>query len=243
MLNLIRADLYKSFHRAYLFVMMAAMSAVAIFVDGVLAYGHSPLQGAIGLVPMLLMYPLFLIAMFADITTAEENKEHTLKNTIAYGVSRSRLFLAKNVSTVLTACSVAFVTIAAYLIGAFLLLRPTQQELVPILVDTMQRVGTAFLIYIAAAVLATLLAAVIRRNTLFTFAYFGILLAPSLLLKLLSLTNPVFGKINRLTLFMQSQIIQSAPQGELVQSVWLSLGYIVVFLAVGLFLFRRQEIN
>lgn len=60
MFKLIRADLYKSFHRIYLLVFMAVMAALAIFINSVFASMHTPLESSLGTVPYLLMYPLLL---------------------------------------------------------------------------------------------------------------------------------------------------------------------------------------
>lgn len=243
MLKLIRADLYKSFHRMYLFIFMAALSGMAIFVNSVLLVSGSKLESSIGLAPMLLMYPLFLISMFADIVMAEENKEHTLKNTISFGVQRVQLILAKNVSTILVAFSVAFVTVLVYLASAFILLRPEKGDISAVLIDFFLRLGVALLIYIAASVLATFLAAVLKRNAMFTFAYLGILLVPVMALKLLNLLNPIFGKLMNLTMFMQAQIIAGVPQAQLWESVLNAVIHIAVFLVMGVIAFRKQEIN
>lgn len=243
MLKLIRADLYKSFHRAYLFVFMAVLTVMAILLNAAMAYTHTSLEIGISLAAALLLYPLFIISMFADIVTAEENKEHTMKNTISFGVSRSELFFSKIISTVLVAFSVAMITVIAYLGSAFALLRPEQNDILEVLTDLALRVGTALLIYVAAAVLATLLATVIKRNAMFTFSYFGVLLVPVLVFKVLNLVNPVFGRIQNIMLYMQSQIIASVPQAQLLTTVWIALAHIVVFTGLGLVLFRRQEIN
>lgn len=243
MLKLIRADLYKAFHRVYLLVFMAVLIAMAIFLNVAMARTNAPLEASFGLASALLMYPLFLISMFADIVTAEENKEHTLKNTISFGVPRSQLFLAKTVSTILVAFAVALVTVTAYLGCAFVMLRPQKDDISQVLIDLALRVGVAFLIYVAAAVLATLLATVIKRNAMFTFAYFGIIFVPVLVFKVLNLLNPVFGRIQNGMLYMQSQVIAVVPQAQLLNSVWIALAHIVVFTGLGLVLFRRQEIN
>lgn len=243
MLKLIRADLFKSFHRMYLYIFMAVLAGMTIFLNGVLASAGQPLEASLASAPMLLVYPLFIICMFADIVMAEENKEHTLKNTISFGVTRTSLFLSKTISTVLVAVAVAVVALCFYFAGAFLLLHPQKNDIAELMANFGARLGVAFLIYIAAAVLAVLLAAVMKRNAMFTFSYFGILLIPTLILKLLNFINPFFGKLLSETMFMQSQIIASIPQAQLIGSVWNALIHLIVFLVLGILLFRHQEVN
>lgn len=95
MSKIINADLYKSFHRVYVYVLMAVMVGASIFVNSILAYNKIPLESSFGLALSILVFPLFFISMFADIITAEENKEHTMKNTISFGVSRNKFLLRR----------------------------------------------------------------------------------------------------------------------------------------------------
>lgn len=83
----------------------------------------------------------------------------------------------------------------------------------------------------------------IKRNAMFTFAYFGALILPVYVFKLLNLVNPFFAKVQNVMLFMQVQIIAGVPQAQLINSVWVALVQIAVFAVLGLIVFRRQEIN
>lgn len=241
--KLIRADLYKSFHRMYLYVFMAAMAGLSIFINVIMMLQKVSVEVSFGLALGFLMIPMFFISMFADIIFAEENKEHTLKNTVSYGVSRSVLYLSKYVSTLLVAVAVAIVTLGAYVGSALLLLHPAKPNFSVFFSDFSIRIGVAILIYIAAASLAVLLAAVIKRNSMFAFAYFGLLIIPVIIFKILSLRIPNFTMLQNAMLFMQIRFVEGAPQAQLMQSVWISLAHIVIFTIVGMFLFKKQEVN
>lgn len=243
MSTLIRADLYKSFHRIYLYVFMGVMAALAIAVSAVLAHSQAVLEDALSLGVMLMTYPLYFICMFADIIMAEENKEHSLKNTISFGTPRTALYISKNISTVVVAFAVACVTLGSYLISSFVLLRPAKDDMIQALTVFAQQLGVMLLFYIAAAALAVLLAAVIKKNAMFAFAYFGVLFLPNLLLKIFSYANPVFGNIGKYTLTSQAQSVMSLSNSQLMTPVWFALGYLVLFFAIGLFAFRKQEVS
>ncbi|NLJ30600.1 MAG: ABC transporter permease subunit [Clostridiales bacterium] len=243
MMKIINADLYKSFHRTYLYVMMACLAGMAILFNAILASQKAPLEATFELTVNFLTIPLFFLSMFADVITAEENKEHTLKNTVSFGFSRAQLFLGKSVSTILVMVAVASVTLFAYFASAFLLLQPQNNDLYPVLSNYAVRIGTAFLIYVASVILATLLAAFFKRNALFTFAYLGCLFVPVFLSKLLGLVNPVFSKADAYLLANQTDRIGAIAQNQLINSVWVALAHIAVFTVLGLFMFRRQEVN
>lgn len=243
MMKIINADLYKSFHRMYLYILMACLAGTAILFNVLLASQKVPLEGSFGLTVNFLTLPILFLPMFADIITAEENKEHTLKNTLSFGFSRTQLFLGKMFSTILVMVAVAAVTLFAYFVSAFLLLRPEQKNLNDVLSNYLLRIGAVFLIYIAAVIFATLLATMFKRNALFTFAYIAGLFVPVYLCKLLNLANPVFGKIGAYLLVNQADVLSVVPQSQLMTAVWVALAHMAVFTVLGLAVFRRQEIN
>lgn len=243
MLNLIKADLYKSFHRLYLYVFMGAMIALTVFCNAVFASMGMPFEMSLQFAMGLLMFPLFFVVMFVDIVTAEENKEHTFKNTVSFGLSRNKIFLAKNISAVLVAAVVAAVTLSAFFLSAILLLHPEKAGGPVIPSDYVLKIAVALLLYIAAISLGTLLAVIVKRNSLFTFSYFGILVLPALVFKLLSLTNPVFAYPEYAMLFMQTRILAEATHPQIMMVIWNALAHIAVFQVLGLILFKKQEIN
>lgn len=243
MLNLIKADLYKSFHRVYFYVLTAALAGLSLFVTGICAHSGASLENTIGLSLMLFVYPLFVICMFADMTAAEENKEHTLKNTVAYGISREKIYFAKNISTIILGVIAAAVTLLVYIGSALILTKPESSDYVKMLPEFAERIGVVLLLYVAACTLASMLALLIKKNTLFTFSYFGVLVLPTLIFKLLTLVNHSFQKAQDFMLYSQVQIVASVPRAQLLDSVWVALVHIALFTVVGLFLFKKQEIN
>ncbi len=243
MLKLIKADLYKSFHRMYLYVFMGVMAALTVLYNVILASAGAHREDSFGSVLTLLMIPLFLVVMFADIVTAEENKEHTLKNTISFGTSRSKLYIAKNISAIIIATVVAAVTLGAFFISGFLLLKPGKDYTPAFLSDFALRIAIALLLYVAGIALGTLLATVIKRNALFAFAYPGLLVIPVLIFKLLTLVSPVFAYAKYAMLLTQTTILAQATPAQMLTTVWIALAHIAVFEILGLILFKRQEIN
>lgn len=244
MLNRILADFYKLFHRMYLYGILIALGAIALLVSIVLKQSGMTFETSIEVLPMLLSYPLFLIPMASDMLISEENKEHTVKNTISYGISRNGLLLSKTISCILVMFLIAAVTLAVYFISALVLLKTGDSSAVSeLLKDTASRMVAAFALYVAAAILCALLSSVITKNTTATFAYYGFLLAPSLLFNLLSFANPWFGKLPKYTLYSQSSAIASAAPEKLIYTVILAGVYAAVFLIGGLILYRRKEIQ
>ena len=242
MFNLIKADLYKSFHRAYLYVIIICLAGLAVLVNVIVAQADCSAEKALQLILQLLVYPLFLICLFSDMTTAEENKEHSLKNTIAAGVSRSKVYFAKQISTLIIGLITGIITIGVYTASDFLLMR-SDGSLSQTLSTLMPYLGTAFLCYIAACFLSTALAFIVKKNALFSISYFGILVFPVLLFRLLNYANPIFLKFEELPLFMQTNSIMTTAPEQLINIVWVAAIHLVVFCFGGLLIFHQQEVN
>ena len=243
MLKLIHADLYKSFHRIYLYVFMAVMGGVTILYNCIYASQGAPRETAFHFTLLLLGYPLYFVVMFVDIILAEENKEHTLKNTISFGVSRTKLFFAKNISAIIVTIVVAAVTVVVFYVSGLIALKAATGYTTAFLTDLGSKIGVALLVYVAAIVMGTFLATVIKRNGLFIFAYFGALIVPPLVFKLLSLANSAFGKVQNVMLMSQTDILMQATSAQMVNVVWVALAHIAVFAILGIILGRKQEIN
>lgn len=241
MLNIVRADFYKSFHRVYLYIVILGLAGLSVVLNALCAHEQMTAEAALSAVANLLVYPLFVICMFADMITAEESKEHTFKNTVASGLPRYKLYLAKNISTVLVGFVAAFVVLAVYVLSA-LVLMPSDGTFSSFAAEFAPRLGTALLLYVAACTLATLLGFLIKKNALFSFSYFGLLVVPLLILRLLSMANPLFGKIGSMTLYRQTQLVASVPPAQLTTCVTVALIHMAVFLLGGALLFKRQEI-
>jgi ABC-type transport system involved in multi-copper enzyme maturation permease subunit len=243
MLKLIHADLYKAFHRIYLYVFMAVMGGIAILYNCIFASQGAPRETAFHFSLMLLAYPLYFVVMFVDIILAEENKEHTLKNTISFGISRTKLFFAKNISAIIVTMVVAAVTVAVFYVSGLIALKAGTGYTTAFLTDLGSKIAVALLVYVAAIVMGTFLATVIKRNGLFIFAYFGALLVPPLVFHLLRLANSWFKYAENAMLMSQTDILMQATSAQMLNVVWVALAHIVVFAILGAVLCRRQEIN
>lgn len=243
MFNLIKADLYKSFHRIYLYIFMAVLAAFAIFINSIAAANHALRESVFQDTLSLLIYPVFFVVMFVDIMFGEENKEHTMKNTISFGISRVKIFITKIISAILAATAVAAVTLGVFYVCSLVLLKPGKGYTVALLSSLGLKIAIAILIYIAAIVVASFFSAFIKRNGLFIFSYYGFLIIPVLLFQLLSLVNPVFMDLKNSMLMMLPDTLAQATSAQMLNVVWISLAHIAVFGVLGTVLFKRQEIN
>jgi ABC-type transport system involved in multi-copper enzyme maturation permease subunit len=222
---------------------MAVMGSLAIFYNVIFATQHSVREQAFAGTLYLLQFPLYFIVMLVDIVLGEENKEHTLKNTISFGISRTKLFLAKNISAIILTLVVSAVTVGVFYVSSLVLLKTGAGYTTVFLTDLGKKIAIALLLYVAASVMGTFLATVIKRNGLFIFAYLGVLIVPMLVFKLLALANSVFKNAENAMLMSQPDLLMQATSAQMMNVVWVALAHIAVFTILGIVLARRQEIN
>ncbi len=122
MLNYIGAELYKVFHRKYVWITLA----VVLVLEGLLAFGYIYenildrdvffVSGASALVAMLPI-GFFATMLTGDMVFAAQHKSNTLKNEVSFGLSRARVYLGKLIA--MTVLSLAFLVIMfAFYLGA-----------------------------------------------------------------------------------------------------------------------------
>ena len=244
MLKIIHADLYKTFHRPYLYVLTGVLCGLVILCnfmfptnEDVGATFHTTLQ--------VLMSLPFLAVMFVDIIMAEEIKYGTLKNTVSSGVFRNSVFIGKSVSSVIIMLISAAVTLAAYLGSAYIRLHAGKAC---VLNDYLLRIGAAILLVVAAIFIGMFFAVLCRKNSSFAFSYTGFLLFPALIFKGLTYSDhPVVAAVcnylYKITICGQEYCIQNIPQKRLWIPALVAVAHILIFGIIGLKMFKRQEVN
>lgn len=242
MLNMIKADLYRSFHRPYLYCFAVVMTALVLFVN--LSFVGSSRENLLNMTLSLLIFPLMMVITFPDIVTAEESRHSTLKNTITYGTSRGRIYLSKLITSVILALVIAGVTFGIFFGSACLLMHPGKMYTQSFLLDYFYRLAIAAILYIAAIVIATVMAVLFRKSTTFVVAYAGLLIVPYLLFRLLDWRGiHIFGKFMMWTLFGQCNYLHVLPYSILYKSIIVGVIHIVIAGIVGYIIFKRQEVN
>lgn len=242
MLKIMKADLYKTFHRPYLYVFTGVLALIAFLFDLSFTCNNNPREVVFQIIEMFLFLPLFISVIFADIIMSEENKHGTMKNTISFGIGRNKLYLSKLLTALLLAFLSAVIILGVFIGNSFLLLNPGK-EFNTVFNDFLLRLGATLLIAVGGLSLAMLLAALFKKNSVFVIAYAGFLMIPTLILKLLGPVSAIFSKAALYTLFGFAISIGRMKTSMLYDSIFVMLGHVIVFTVLGLILFRRQEIN
>ena len=169
MLNYIKSECYRVMHSRSTYVMTGIMAVlpvlfhIILYVTGVASsttqdfpyditsFSFSFLAGS----PMLFTYAGLIVAA---VLYEEEHKNGNMKNAVAFGISREKLFLGKCMTAVLTATVIMALVLTAYIGSAWFLLEhtgPTSLKIISMIL------GIALLAYFKNEVMAAMLWAVI----------------------------------------------------------------------------------
>ena len=242
MLKLIRADLYKVWHRPFFYLLLAGMAVLAFLVNfsiSRLSDGNFIFNSWMVVLFNFLSWPVLLMPILIDLVSAEEYKEHTLKNTVSCGINRTKLYCAKVVVAILLGIVLGAVTLGAYCGSSLLLLNWNSSFTSAFAADFFRRVGVCCIGYAASLSIAAFFAALLQKNSLFVFAFYAAIFLPQLLLKLFHLSG--FAKY--FLLMPQFTLVASGSARQIGESVLIFLLTWLAFLAAGTVLFRKKDIS
>ncbi|CAB1249939.1 conserved membrane protein of unknown function [Ruminococcaceae bacterium BL-6] len=239
MLKLIHADLYKTFHRAYFFLLTAVVSALCVVMVFALRGGEAGnWSAAVSLGAMLLSYPVFLLPMLTQIIYAEEFRDHTLKNTMSYGTDRTVLYLSKWLTVIILGVVMTVVVLAFYFGSTALVLTRDSAFRWELVREFFVRLSAACAVYVAAISMSVFFIQLLNKSTLAIFLYYGCFYLSDLILKLLHLDKGI-----DYLLKTQISAIAGNPLANLQTPVVISLVTMAVFFLAGIVFFRKEDFS
>lgn len=249
LLNYIKADIYKTLNRKYMYVFLGVMLLLALTFNVALRvyqFRFSSVYEVMDISLGLLIAPMFLVIMMVDVVIADQIVQHTYKNVVAFGASRVKLYLANVITSIIIAIVLAIIILAVFLGSAVLLLQPGDGLTAGFVCDYFLRIGAAMLVYIACIAIGSLLAIVLKNNTVFAFTYAGCFLFISGIIKLLATyVSDKFSVLSKILLTTQVyNLIGKTVSGyQLLSAVFAGIIYTIIFIIIGVIVFKRQEIK
>ena len=251
MRNYLSAECYKAFRRKYFYIALAVCLGLELVLLGcywlTMSWGNPTVSfgSTAVLVPMVLSVGLYAALITGDIVFSDQYKYNTLKNEVAYGIPRRRIYLGKLAVTALTSVLAALVMLGLYLGGCWLLFPHAAGD-----GQTWALVGYclagALPLWLAGLAVVNACYFLIRSNTIAAFAGVGILALVSQIFQLLGLLiHPVFEVVRQfMPNVMLDTLANMAFQWNYVGLCWVSgLVWCAGATAVGLLAFRGKEIK
>ena len=247
--NYLNAELYKVSKRKYPYIFLLVMLGIilTLFI-GVYSNGNPgeiDFYSMVSVLVMCLSVAIYLVIMPCDMAFSEQYKHNTLKNEVAYGIPRTRIYLGKLITSLMAAAVLCAILILVFL--GLTLLMFTKDGIG----EGMSMLGGALAMglptWIGSAGLFIMLSFLFKGATAATVTYVCIIgVLPSvlnmvgmLMPKLLKVTDAISACLLNApydTIFAQAQ--PNISYGWIVGMAWF-----VVTTAVGLIVFRKREIN
>ena len=247
MLNYIHSELYRTFHRAYTYVLIGVAALLGVLaltlflpyknqVDSTLS-----MYEVLGLcVPIAFFFTYMCETMLSDCAFGDDCKHQTLKNTISYGFTRTQVYLGKLLAQLIVAVLAMVVIYTVLFVAAFVLLGRVDMAVGEVLSWYLGLLLRAFPIWLAGLSILNLLHFVLK-DSLVNVTYLGLtVLLPFVLTQFLSRSwaflQPV---LPYLMMNMMTDIAQVSLQWPWI----IGLGWTAVTTALGVALFARKEIR
>lgn len=251
MRNYLAAECYKVFHRKYFYLALL----VVLALEGVIVWGcwFTWSNGNTGMdfysaaitMVMLMSVGLYAPILTGDMVFSEQYKHNTLKNEVAYGEPRWRIYLGKLTVATLVALIAAVVMVAAYVGGCWVLLPHNEADQTALSAIGYTLAGSLPL-WLGAQGLVLACYFLIRNTTLAAFGAVALLgVLPPVLQLCGLLINPIFETVRQvMPAVMLDALRNHAFQWDYVGQCWIvGLVLLVGSTAVGMIAFQKKEIR
>ena len=257
MADYLRAECYKLTHRSYLWLALlitGALELLLVVLFAALNGDITNMTASVGFTMLLYLLPIgyYATAITGDIVFSEQYRHNTLKNEVAYGLSRLRIYFGKLLTSCLLALAACAVIVLWYgLLCAVLL--PGDGAML----RALQTVGLGLLaalpVWLGAQALFIMCFFVFRGSTAATLVGAGILAilgqALDFLYLLVSFRAPALGEI----VLVLQDLLLTAPLEGLIDDIgnwsrvgwaWaVGLGWFAATTAIGCWSFHKREIS
>ena len=138
MRNYLSAECYKAFRRKYFYIALAVCLGLELVLLGcywlTMSWGNPTVSfgSTAVLVPMVLSVGLYAALITGDIVFSDQYKNNTLKNEVAYGIPRRRIYLGKLITAAGAGLLLVFLTLLVYAVLCRLFIPVGPEDWAPI---------------------------------------------------------------------------------------------------------------
>lgn len=250
MIDYLRAEGYKVSHRAYpLGFLLAMFLCEGLLVSGWVftnAHGnHFGFSSGAFVLTNMLEVGIYCTIITSDMVFSDQYRSNTLKNEVSFGIPRTRIFLGKLMMECIVAVILCLAVVAFYIGACYLFLPHDPQPDA----QSMRLIGYSLLaslpLWLGEQALANMVYFLVKSSAIGSFVIVGIAMGGQLLKILGALVHPCFQLLYSI---MLNSPFERICGGEwdwafLGQTWAVGAAWFLVTTAVGLFVFRKKEIN
>lgn len=190
-------------------------------------------------IPVMTGTAIFLLIGLGNTAYHDETRNRTLINSVSAGHSRLSIYIVKFISSFLLALTFLLVTILGFAIAGSIIFNGDMSIYFDIIV--METLPNYLPIWIMNLALFQIIYFFSTSNALMNITILGIIAAP-LILQLLTFQ---FDFVKTIEPYVFTQLSPSDPImfGQFNFTPWLAFIYFLVFMLLGIFMFKRREIK
>ena len=256
MINYIKSECYRMRKSSELYLVIAVLGGLTLAMNILLAvFGwytgdlrYSTVRFSLNTFTASIYIMVMLAAVVSGVLFIEDRKNGVLKNIVAYGLDREKLFVGKCIAAFLHTFFVMCVVLVIYVGSAYLLLE--DREWLPL---REMLTGIAALLPVAAGSLICMMVfgMLCRKEMIASVLWMAVYYAVPMAVELAGMKIPVFARISSwlpYTFIRSEAVVRYADYNCLWDT---SAGFakcvisgvlgIVIFLMIGVWRFRKQE--
>ncbi len=248
MLNVLRSDLYRLFHRKTLFIMLGCTIGFALFVGFLGSSGKIPTDSIITSIGSLL--PLICATITTSAIITAEYKNGYIKNTVSIAGNRLHIYFSKLVISALVLIFAILSFLDVYLLAV--IINP-KAELLVLNLDmssVFAYLGFQFLAGMAITSIVLLIAMLSRSNALGCLTAFAICMgivnssvnALSFLLKEKEIIPDNVELADYIVTTYTTQINFNSDSDFITKGVIVSLVYLIISVALSMLVIKKRDI-
>lgn len=247
MLNYIKGEFYRIFNRGYFWVFTGAIAGFGLLMNILLKINHVHIQltDIFGMGSQMLGVPVFLVIVFIDMVTAEEQKNLTMRNVISFGIPRSKFVLSKIIVTSILSFISALI-IMLVIFGSQAVLFGLGSNFPGNIPNDLLRMAAAIPLWTGAIAVGTFLALFFNNSTAFAFVYAGTFIIISKVIAILEmLVSHKFSHLNNVLITTQLGYLtnKGITNHEIIFAATVGVIYTVIFTVISILYFERKEIK
>lgn len=254
----IKSELYRMLRMKGTYLFMLISSLLLVSANVVLAavklteqsFPYATTDFAFSNVESNMMMILFLCIMVAVMVFNNEYNNHTMKNSISFGITRSTLYFGKFFVQIIYALTAFIVIIGIEILSAYLLLSNSGTDSLMLLLKTCFLCLPIFFLGLA---LTNCFAFIFEGTGATVSASIGVLLAVPLVTNLLGMKFKLFHKISDIMPFNMVNSIDINFKEHSLTTIWgldsyrnywfIGILEMLVFIAIGYFAFKKREVK
>lgn len=219
MMNYIKSELYRIMHSKGIYLLTGICTALLLsmnimlgYFKGVEHFSYATTEFVFKMVWSALNVVFFLTLCMGGIVFAEEYKNKTIANSVAFGYSRISLYFGKLLTGLIVSVGALAVVLAVFIGSAYLLL---ENSGIDVLITLLKGIGASVPILVAGEAAALTLLFLAGSSSGATWSWMGIMIGVPIISELLGMKFDFFRKLSG---WLAYEVLQNGQQLIMVES-------------------------